>query len=152
MIEARYAIGNVSEKDIYKIIQEFEKFEKLPYEKKRTKHEPTESYFHIARDIAKCMMRSDKLNWYNHGGYTKMTAPYLNAYVTNRSGSKRSIVNEPLSHKCSAKENKLCSTKEYESECANKKQKDAKNEVAYDVRNYLNVFNVFECGRNNTDM
>ena len=39
--KARYAIGNVSEKDISKIIRKFEKFEKLPYEKKRPKHEPT---------------------------------------------------------------------------------------------------------------
>ena len=38
--KARYAIINVSDKDIYKIIREFEKFEKLPYEKKRPKHEP----------------------------------------------------------------------------------------------------------------
>ena len=49
---SRYAIGNVSEKDISKIIREFEKFEKLSYEKKRTKHEPTDSYFHIARELA----------------------------------------------------------------------------------------------------
>ena len=47
--KARYAIGIVSEKDIFKIIREFEKIEKLPYEKKRPKHEPTESYFHPAR-------------------------------------------------------------------------------------------------------
>ena len=39
----RYAIGNVSEKDISKIIKDFEKIEKLPYEKKRPKHEPTDS-------------------------------------------------------------------------------------------------------------
>ena len=65
----KYAIGNVSEKDISKIIREFEKFEKLPYEKKRPRHEPTESYFHIARENAKCTMISDKLNWYDHGGY-----------------------------------------------------------------------------------
>ena len=39
--------------------------------------------------------------------------------------------------------------KEDESECANEKQKDAKNEVAYDVTNYLNVSNVYKCGRNN---
>ena len=45
--KARYAIGNVSEKEIYKIIKYFEKFEKLPYDKKRPKHEPTESYFHL---------------------------------------------------------------------------------------------------------
>ena len=34
----------------------------------------------------------------------------------------------------------------------NKKQKDAKNEVACDVTNYFNVSNVFECGRNNPDV
>ena len=36
--KARYAIGYISEKDISKIIKEFEKLEKLPYEKKRPKH------------------------------------------------------------------------------------------------------------------
>ena len=79
----------------------------------------------------KCMMRFDKLNWYNHGGYIEMTALYSNFNVTNGSESKRSIVNEKLSQscstnenkpnrsivnktlsqKCSAKENDLCSTK-----------------------------------------
>ena len=39
--KARYAIGIVSEKDISKIIKDFEKIDKLPYEKKRPKHEPT---------------------------------------------------------------------------------------------------------------
>ena len=41
--KARYAIGNVSEKYISKNIQEFEKIEKIPYEKKRPKHELTDS-------------------------------------------------------------------------------------------------------------
>ena len=69
------------------------------------------------------MMRSDKLNWYNHGGYTKMTAPYLNFIFTNESEPKRIIVNEKLSQKCSAKENELCFTKEDESEYANERKK-----------------------------
>ena len=43
-------------------------------------------------------------------------------------------------------------SKEDKSECANEKQKDAKNEVAYDVTNYLNVSKVFECGRNNPNV
>ena len=47
--KARYAIGNVSEKDLLKIIKEFEKIGKLPYEKKMPKHEPTHSYFHLVR-------------------------------------------------------------------------------------------------------
>ena len=101
-----------------------------------------------------------------------MTALYLNVIVTNereskysivneklsQSGStnenksKRSIVNKPLSQKCSAKENEVRSTKNDESEFANKKQKDANNEVACDVTNYFNVSNVFECGRNIPDV
>ena len=36
--KSRYAIGNVSEKNIFKIVKEFEKIEKLRYEKKRPKH------------------------------------------------------------------------------------------------------------------
>ena len=144
--KARYAIGNVSKKDLSKIIKKFEKIGKLPHEKKRPKHEPTESYFHLAREIAKFMMRSDKLNWYDHGSYTKTTAPYSNINVTNKSKSKRSTVNENLSHNCSAKENELHSTKNDESECANETQEDAKNEVACNVKNYFNVSNVFECG------
>ena len=59
--KARYAIGKVSEKDISKIIKKFEKIEKLRYEKKRPKHEPTESYFHLARQLAKFMMIYDNL-------------------------------------------------------------------------------------------
>ena len=141
--KARYSIRNVSEKDLSKIIKKFEKFEKLSYEKKRPKHEPTECYFHLAKDIVKCMMRSNKLNWYDHGGFKKMTAPYLNVIITNENESKRSIVNKTLSQNYSAKENKLCSMKEYKSECVNKKQKDAKNDVACDVTNYFNVSSVF---------
>ena len=38
----RYAIGNVSKNDLSNIIREFEKFEKLPNEKKRPKHDPTD--------------------------------------------------------------------------------------------------------------
>ena len=57
-----YAIRNVSKKDLSKIIREFEKFEKLPYEKKRPKHEPIDRYFYLARQLAKCTMRSDTLN------------------------------------------------------------------------------------------
>ena len=41
--KARYAIGNVSKKYLSKIIREFEKFDKLPSEKKSPEHEPTDS-------------------------------------------------------------------------------------------------------------
>ena len=98
------------------------------------------------------MMISNNLNWYDHGGYTEMTAPYSKVNVTNEGESKRSIVNETLSQNCSAKENGLFFMKEDKPEYANEKQKEAKNEVACDVTNYFNVSNVFECGRNNTDV
>ena len=45
--KARYAIENVSEKELSKIIGEFEKMEKLPSEKKRPKHEPADSYNYL---------------------------------------------------------------------------------------------------------
>ena len=81
-----------------------------------------------------------------------MTGSFSNVNVTNKIESKRSIVNEPLSQKCSADENELRSTKEDESEYVNEKQKGAKNEVTCDVKNYFNVSNVFECGWNNPDV
>ena len=114
--KARYAIGKVSEKKISNIIKEFKKIEILTYEKKSPKHEPTESYFHLASHLKKCMMRSNKLNWYDHGGYTKITAPSSNVNVVNESESKRSIVKKNLLKNCSAKENELCFTKEPKSE------------------------------------
>ena len=44
-------------------------------------------------------------------------------------------------------EDEPCSTEEDKSEYHLKKQKDANNEVTYDVPNYFNAFKVFECGR-----
>ena len=60
--KSRYAIGNVSKRDLSKIIKEFGKFYFESYEKKGPKHEPTNSYFYLARHLEKCMMRSDALN------------------------------------------------------------------------------------------
>ena len=67
----------------------------------------------------------------------------LQSCSMNKNKSKRSFINELLSKKCSADENELRSTKEDESEYAKKKQKDANNEVAWDMTNYFNVSNVF---------
>ena len=85
-----------------KIIREFEKFEKLPYEKKRTKHDPTDSYFYLARQLANCMMRSDTLNRHDYGGYTKTTAPSSNVNSTDEDESKRIILHKTLSQNFSA--------------------------------------------------
>ena len=85
-------MGNVSKKELSKIIREFEKFEKLPYEKKRPKHEPTDSYFYLARQLAKCMMRADALNWHGYRSYTEMNATSLNVFLTDEDKSKLIIV------------------------------------------------------------
>ena len=79
--KARYVIGNVSEKDLSKIIKEFEKIGKLPYVKRIPKHEPTSSYSHLVIQPAKCMMRSDEHNRHVHGSYAEETAPSLNVNV-----------------------------------------------------------------------
>ena len=47
--KAKYTIRNVSAKDFSKIIKEIEKIGKLHYEKKGPKHDPTDSYFHLAK-------------------------------------------------------------------------------------------------------
>ena len=47
--KARYAILNISKKDLSKIIREFEKLSYEIYEKKRPKYEPTDSYFYLER-------------------------------------------------------------------------------------------------------
>ena len=43
------------------------------------------------------MMRSDNLNWYDHGGYTEMTAPTSNVNVKEEDESKHIIVHKTLS-------------------------------------------------------
>ena len=59
--KSRYVIGNVSKKDLLNIIREFEKLPYESYERKRPKHEPTDSYFYLARQLVRCMMRADTL-------------------------------------------------------------------------------------------
>ena len=71
--KARYAIGNVSMKDLSKKIKEFEKFVKVPHFEKTPKHEPTLSYFHLVECLRKCMMRSGENNHHVHDGYGKET-------------------------------------------------------------------------------
>ena len=62
--KSRYAIVNVSMKELSKIIRDFEKLPYNCYDCNRPKHEPTDSYVYLSRQIAKCMMRSDALNWH----------------------------------------------------------------------------------------
>ena len=47
------------------------------------------------------MMRSDKFNRHDHGGYTEMTSPSSNVNVTDEDKSKKIIVHETLSENSS---------------------------------------------------
>ena len=59
---ARYTIRNIIMEDHSNIIREFEKLPYKIYEKRRTKHDRTDSYFYLTIQLAKCMMRADALN------------------------------------------------------------------------------------------
>ena len=54
--KSRYSIVNTSNKYPSNIIKEFERLPYESYEKKRPKHEPTASYFYLARQLEKCTM------------------------------------------------------------------------------------------------
>ena len=58
----RCSIRNVSMKDLSKIIRDFEKLRYKRYESIRPKHELNGSYFYLAIQPVKCMMRADALN------------------------------------------------------------------------------------------
>ena len=112
-------------------------------------------------------MRADALKSHGYLVRTEMTAPSLHicstskdkskgiivhetllqSFSTDKDKSKGIIVNEYLSQSFSTDEDELCSTEEDKWECTITKQKYASNEVTYDVPNYFNAFNVFECGR-----
>ena len=59
--------------DLSNIIREFEKLTYKSYERRRPKHEPTDSYFYLAIQISKCMMRADTLNSHIYPVRTEMT-------------------------------------------------------------------------------
>ena len=72
--KARHVIKKVIKKDLSRIIREFEKLPYEIYERKKPKHEPTESYFYLSNHIAKCMMRADALNLKIYPVITEITA------------------------------------------------------------------------------
>ena len=55
--KARFSITNVSLKDDPKIIKDSGNLNYEGYVRKRSKHVPTDSYFYLARQLAKCMIR-----------------------------------------------------------------------------------------------
>ena len=103
--KARYYIGHVSMKDLSKIIREFEKFSYKSYEMRRPKHDSTDSYFYLLRQIMECMIRADALHLENYPVRTEMTGNkhILISHVcsTDYSKSKEFLVKKKLSQVCS---------------------------------------------------
>ena len=88
--KARYDIGNVSDKDLSKIIKEFQKIGKVHYVKSIPKHEPTSSYFHLVRQLAKCMMRSDEQNRHVHSIMRKILLCHRTLMLQTRTNKNKS--------------------------------------------------------------
>ena len=99
--KSRYSIVNFSTKDLSEIIREFENLPYNSYERRRPKHEPTYSYFCLARQLVKCMMRDDDLNLHFYPVRTKITATKKNLISHVCSTDKRKLkdflINETLS-------------------------------------------------------
>ena len=76
--------------------------------RKRPKHEPTDSYFYLARQLAKCMMRANAFNFHVEPVRTQMTntqqIPILQVCSTDKSKSKLIIVDKNLLQVCSMDE------------------------------------------------
>ena len=107
------------------------------------------------------MMRSDKLNWHDHGGYTKITAPSLNVNVTDEDKSKEIIVHKTLSKNKSkdvskSKRNIINKTLSQNnsadvSENTITELKDEEHKELSVTKEVKSYFNIFECGRNILD-
>ena len=99
-----YAIGNVSKKDLSKIIREFENLPYKIYQKKSCKYEPNDSKFYPKRQLVKCMMRDNSLNSHVYHVRTKMTAtkhiPISHICSMNKSELEEFLVDETLSQVC----------------------------------------------------
>ena len=129
--KSRYAIIKVSKKDLSKIVREFEKSPSESYDRKRPKHEHTDSYFYLAIQLAKCMTRSDALNLHVYPVITEMngTQQILTSHVYSMDESelRNFPVDKTLLQICSIDEDKSksiiadeCSTNDDESECVHK--------------------------------
>ena len=89
--KSRYAIGDVSMKDLSNIIKCFEKIVKVPYVKRIPEHEPTSSYFQLVVCTVERMMRCGEEN-HNvhdvHGGYEEDMAQSSKVNDTDKDESK----------------------------------------------------------------
>ena len=107
---ARYAITNISMKYLSKIIKEFENFPYKGYVRKIPKHEPTDSYFYLARQLAKCTMRADAFNSHVGPARTEMTGTQqitiLHVCDLDERKSKEILAEQKLSQVCSTDKGK----------------------------------------------
>ena len=107
------------------------------------------------------MMRSDKLNWHDHGGYTKMTSPSSNVNVTDKDESKEIIVHKTLPENSSTdarkSERKIVNktlsqnNSTYVSENTITELKEKQNKEPSVTEKVTSYFNIFESGRNLLD-
>ena len=108
--KAMYTIGNISIQDLSKIIREFERLTYKIYERRRHKNDTTDSYFNLARQLAKCMMRADVLNLHVYPIRIEMTGtkqiPTSHVCSTDDSKLKEFIVDKTLSYICSTDKDK----------------------------------------------
>ena len=146
--KSRYAIVNVSMKDLSKNTKEFEKFVKVPHLKKTPKHDPTLSYFHLVQCLRNCMMRSGENNHHVHDGYRKEMAPSSDVKDTDENKDEDES-NNPIARSFDEPSEENLGSK---SDC---NIVNATMELNYedDVKPSVNVkeasyFNIFECGRN----
>ena len=108
--KSRYAINNISMKDISKIIKDFEKLHYKGYVRKRPKHELTDSYFYLERQFDICMMRADELNLHVNPVRMEMTSmkkiPISHAFYYEDRKQKRILADKNLSQVCSTGKSK----------------------------------------------
>ena len=88
--KARYAIGNVSMKELSNKIKESGKIFKVPYLKKIHKHEPTSSYSHLVVCLGDFMMKFGENNHHVHNGYEEEMDPSSDVNDIDEDESKKS--------------------------------------------------------------
>ena len=88
-------------KEILNISRGFDKLTYKSYERRRTKHDPTESYFYLSRQLEKCVMRAYVLNSENYPLRTEITGakhiPISQVFSTGYRKSKYFLVRKNLS-------------------------------------------------------
>ena len=95
-------------KGLSKNIREFEKLPYKSYERRRLKHDPTDNYFYLTRQLTKCMTRDYFLNSQVYPARMEKigTKQILISHVfsTDKSELKEFLVDKTLSQVCSTDE------------------------------------------------